>query len=71
VHEGEPDFRFEAAGAFAELKLVPVGVYVPGATAASAGTAAKAVTSSESTAIMPIFLIRVFLLYLVGLYPSL
>src|SRR5215204_6480634 len=39
---------------------------------ASAGTAAKAVTSSDSTAIMPNFLnIKVFLLYLVGLYCSL
>src|SRR5829696_10344392 len=39
---------------------------------ASAATAARAVTSSDSTAIMPNFLnIKVFLLYLVGLYFSL
>src|SRR5215203_4788905 len=48
----------------------PVDVTDVGATA-SAGTAARAVTISASTAMMPIFLIKVFLLYLVGLYRSL
>src|SRR5215204_2095501 len=38
---------------------------------ANAGTAARASAISDSTAIMPIFLIKVFLLYLVGLYCSL
>jgi hypothetical protein len=38
--------------------------------AANAGTAARASAISDSTAIMPIFLIKVFLLYLVGLYCS-
>jgi hypothetical protein len=56
THWGVPDLRWELPGAFAESKLSAVGVYVPGETAASAGTAAKAVTSSDSTAIMPIFL---------------
>jgi hypothetical protein len=36
VHEGEPDVRCELPGAFAELKLVAVGVYVPAETAAEA-----------------------------------
>jgi hypothetical protein len=36
--------------------------------AANAGTAARASAISDSTAIMPSFLIKVFLLYLVGLY---
>src|SRR5829696_2762854 len=40
--------------------------------AASAGTAARAVAMRDNTAIIPIFLnIKVFLLYLVGLYCSL
>jgi hypothetical protein len=39
--------------------------------AASAGTAAMASAISDSTAMMPNFLIKVFLLYLVGLYSPL
>jgi hypothetical protein len=52
------------------VRVVFVAVAVA-VVAASAGTAARAITSSDSTAIMPIFLIMVFLLYLVGLYCSL
>jgi len=48
-------------------KCAPCGALLKSVTA-SAGTAARAVTSSESTAMMPNFLIKVFLLYLVGLY---
>jgi hypothetical protein len=48
-------------------KCAPCGAFAK-STRASAGTAARAVTSSDSTAMMPIFLIKVFLLYLVGLY---
>src|SRR5215208_1703773 len=63
VHTGAASPRAKCApcGALSKLTVVT----------ASAGTAAKAVTSSDSTAIMPIFLIKVFLLYLVGLYCSL
>jgi len=48
VHEGEPDVRCELPGAFAELKLSAVGVYVPGATAARAG-AANVMTAANGT----------------------
>src|SRR5215204_6895011 len=51
-------------------KCAPCGALAKFVTA-SAGTAAKAVTSSDSTAMMPIFLIRVFLLLLLGLYSPL
>src|SRR5215212_11751948 len=64
VHTGaaSPCAKCAPDGAFAKLTVVT----------ASAGTAAKAVTSSDSTAMMPNFLnIKVFLLYLVGLYCSL
>jgi hypothetical protein len=49
VHEGEPDVRCELPGAFAELKLSLVGVYVPGATLAKAGTE-NAMTAPSGTA---------------------
>src|SRR5215213_8320848 len=56
VHTGaaSPCAKCAPDGALAKLTVVT----------ASAGTAAKAVTSSDSTAIMPNFLIKVFLLFL-------
>ena len=52
------------------VRLVDVALAVA-VVAANAGTAARASAISDSTAIMPIFLIKVFLLYLVGFYRSL
>jgi hypothetical protein len=51
--------------------LVIVVAVAEAVVAANAGTAARASAISDSTAIMPNFLIKVFLLYLVGLYFSL
>jgi hypothetical protein len=45
-----PDFRNELPGAFAELKLSLVGVYVPGATANA--TEAETAISNVSKAVM-------------------
>jgi hypothetical protein len=50
VHEGVPDVRCELPGAFAELKLSAVGVYVPGATAQAAVGNAKATTNAVAMA---------------------
>jgi hypothetical protein len=45
THSGVPDVMCELPGAFAGLKLLLVGVYVPGATLANA--------TEDNTAIMP------------------
>jgi hypothetical protein len=50
VHEGEPDARCESPGAFAELKLSAVGVYVPAVTAQAAVGNAKATTNAVAMA---------------------
>jgi hypothetical protein len=50
VHEGEPDERCELPGAFAELKLSAVGVYVPAVTAQAAVGNTKATTNAVAMA---------------------
>jgi hypothetical protein len=66
VHEGEPDVRCELPGAFAELKLLAVGVYVPGATSAKATEADKAISNIANAVTIP-----TRLMFLLFLYPSL
>jgi hypothetical protein len=56
VHDGVPDVRCELPGAFAELKLSAVGVYVPGATAAEAA-AGNAMAATSAVAMARSFLI--------------
>jgi hypothetical protein len=53
VHEGEPDVRCELPGAFAGLKLLAVGVYVPGATSAKATEAEKATSIIVNAVTIP------------------
>jgi hypothetical protein len=47
VHEGQPDTRCELPGAFAELKLSLVGVYVTAARAAEADKATSSIGSAQ------------------------
>jgi hypothetical protein len=51
THWTVPDVRCELPGAFAELKLPLVGVYVPGATLAQAAVE-NAMTAANGTAKM-------------------
>jgi hypothetical protein len=57
VHEGEPDVRWELPGAFAGSKLPAFGVYVPGATAAQAAAAKRAISSIGKPPMIPTLLI--------------
>jgi hypothetical protein len=62
VHEGVPDVRCELPGAFAGSKLPAFGVYVPGATAAKATEAVKAISNIDNAVTIPTRLI--FILFL-------
>jgi hypothetical protein len=64
THWTVPDLRNELPGAFAELKLSAVGVYVPGLTAANAAEADKATRNIDNAVTIPTRLIFIpFLLF--------